>query len=499
MYIKNTNLLGPVLKTLIACLSLLIFFHANAADYDVVIANGRVIDPETNFDEITNVGVRGGAISRISKQPMKGNHTIDAQGLVVAPGFIDVHSHSPTLLGQHLNLLDGVTTQLDLEAGSFPVSFYGEHFRGGAQLNYGSSVGHFAVRMKVMEGVDMPYIFAGSKVLSMASATWVKKATRAQIEQMRVLLNKGLDEGGLGIGVLLDYMTTAVSDEELRMLFEVAADRQVPLTVHVRRGYTGDPAGLMEVIELAKKTKAPVFICHITHNAMGRIGDWLAMIDQANRAGANITTETLSYAAGGTSISADVFRRRDWQSMFDISYEDVQWVATGEWLTKATWEKYSIEQPSGMINHHYVKEPWLETALQWPRMMVSTDALPALDISVATNPNIAGTFSRMLGHYVRDRQLMPLTEGLAKLSLYQAQWMEQAAPLFKKKGRIQKGADADIVIFDPDTIAANATYGDPYQKPTGIIHVLVGGRHVVQNSTRLEGMYPGRKLLGRSN
>jgi N-acyl-D-aspartate/D-glutamate deacylase len=131
--------------------------------------------------------------------------------------------------------------------------------------------------------------------------------------------------------------------------------------------------------------------------------------------------------------------------------------------------------------------------------MVSTDALPALDISVATNPNIAGTFSRMLGHYVRDRQLMPLTEGLAKLSLYQAQWMEQAAPLFKKKGRIQKGADADIVIFDPDTIAANATYGDPYQKPTGIIHVLVGGRHVVQNSTRLEGMYPGRKLLGRSN
>jgi hypothetical protein len=251
----------------------------------------------------------------------------------------------------------------------------------------------------------------------------------------------------------------------------------------------------MEVVELAKKTKAPLFICHITHNAMGRIGDWLGMIDEANRAGANITTETLSYAAGGTSISADVFRRRDWKAIFDISYEDVQWVATGEWLTKETWEKYAKEQPSGAVNHHYVKEEWIETALKWPRMMVSTDALPALDISVATNPNVAGTFSRMLGHYVRDRKIMTLTEGLARVSLFQAQWMEQASPLFKKKGRLQEGADADIVIFNPETVAANAVYGDPYQKPTGIIHVLVGGRHVVQNSMRIEGMYPGRKLL----
>jgi N-acyl-D-aspartate/D-glutamate deacylase len=464
--------------------------------YDLVIANGRVIDPETNLDAIKHVGINDGTISLISDQPLSSSHTIDASGLVVAPGFIDVHSHTPTLLGQHVNLLDGVTTQLDLEAGSYPISFYGEHFRNGAKINYGSSVGHWAVRTKVIEGRDMPYIFAGNQVLTMAGSTWMQPATAEQIEQMRVLINLGLDEGGLGIGVLLDYMTKAVSDAELLMLFDVAASRDVPIYVHVRRGYTGDPAGLIEVIELAKKTGAPLFVCHITHNAMGRIGEWLALIDEANKAGANITTETLSYGAGGTSISADVFRRRDWKAMFDISYEDVQWVATGEWLTKETWEKYAAEQPAGMVNHHYVKEDWVETAMQWPGMMVSTDALPAISREMPTNPNIAGTFSRVLGHYTRERQLFSLSEALAKLSLYQAQWMEQASPVFKKKGRIQLGADADIVIFDPQTVAANAVYGDPYLKPTGIVHVMVAGQQVVKDSERLDGPSPGEKLLG---
>ena len=492
----TTILPRPLGMLILTVLSMSLAACSQDSEYDLVIANGRVIDPETQLDAIRHLGIRDGSISQISQQPLRGNKTIDASGLVVAPGFIDIHSHTPTLLGQQVNLLDGITTQLELEAGSFPVSFYGEHFRDGAQINYGSSVGHWAVRTKVIEGVDMPYIFAGDKILTMAGPTWVQAATAAQIEQIRLLLNQGLDGGGLGIGVLLDYMTEAVSEAELSMLFEVASERDVPLFVHVRRGYTGDPAGLVEVIDLALETGASLFVCHITHNAMGGIGDWLAMIDEANQAGANITTETLSYAAGGTSISADVFRRRDWQAIFDISYQDVQWVATGEWLTKETWDKYAKEQPTGMVNHHYVKEDWVETALQWPGMMVSTDALPAIDTSIPTNPNIAGTFSRLLGHYVREREVLSLSDALARSSLYQAQWMEQASPVFKNKGRIQRGADADIVIFDAQTIAANAVYGDPYLKPTGMLHVLVAGELVVQNGLPVEGPAPGQKLLG---
>lgn len=485
-----------LLSLLIICLPLA-SIASQASEYDTVISNGRVIDPETQLDAIRHLGINNGSISAISTTPLTGKQQIDAKGLVVAPGFIDVHSHTPTLLGQHMNLLDGVTTQMDLEAGAYPISFYGEHYQGGAQLHYGASVGHFAIRIKVMEDKDQPYIFVGHQPAVMGGPAWIQQATAAQIEEMRVLLHKGLDEGGLGIGVLLDYMTEAVSDAELQMLFEVAAERNTPLFVHVRRGQTGDISGLKEAVELAKQTKAALFVCHITHNAMGNIGNWLALIDEANAQGANITTETLSYAAGGTGISADVFRRRDWQKIFDITYEDVQWVATGEWLNKETWEYYSTHHPHGMVNHHYVKEDWVETAMRWPKMMISTDALPALDLDILANPNVAGTFSRVLGHYVREENVLGLSEALAKMSLYPAQWLEQASPLFKHKGRLQIGADADIVMFDPDTVAANATYGKPYEKPSGIEYVLVSGRVVVKEGERIEGRYPGRKLLNK--
>ena len=128
--------------------------------------------------------------------------------------------------------------------------------------------------------------------------------------------------------------------------------------------------------------------------------------------------------------------------------------------------------------------------------MVSTDALPAFDLEVKTNPNIAGTYAHFLGRYVRDLNVMPLMDGLRRITLLPAQWLSQASSAFEKKGRIQRGADADLVIFDPETIAARAQYGDPYQPSIGISHVLVAGRPVVVDGVQVEGRYPGQHLLG---
>ena len=301
--------------------------------------------------------------------------------------------------------------------------------------------------------------------------------------------------GGLGIGVLLDYMTEAVSESELSMIFATAAEYNKPVYVHVRRGMPGDPTGLDEVIALAEAHGVATMICHITHSAMGGIDEWLAKIDAANARGARITTETLSYLAGGTSIAADVFVNRDWRAIFDIDYEDVQWVPTGEWLDEERFLRYQRDYPTSSINHHYVKEEWLLKALAWPGMMVSTDALPAFDIEVKTNPNIAGTYAHFLGRYVRELEVMPLIEGLRRITLLPAKWLALASEDFLRKGRIQVGADADIVIFDADEIAPRAEYGDPYQTSLGIHHVLVGGRPVVTEGEQVEGRYPGKHLL----
>ena len=463
--------------------------------FDTVLEGGRVMDPETNFDGIANIGIRRGKITHISTERLKANRIIDASGLVVSPGFIDIHSHTPTRLGEHLSVLDGITTQLDLEAGSYPPTDYGYQYKAGAQLHYGSSVGHFAIRGLVMDNSTQGYFFSEDGLLSLGGAMWSQPATPAQVNEMREHLRNGLQLGGLGIGVLLDYMTEAVTESELSMIFATAAEYDTPVYVHVRRGMPGDPTGLDEVIALAERHGVATLICHITHSAMGGIGVWLSKIDAANSRGARITTETLSYLAGGTSIAADVFVNRDWRAIFDIDYEDVQWVPTGEWLDEKRFLQYQREFPTSSINHHYVKEEWLVEALKWPGMMVSTDALPAFDLEVKTNPNIAGTYAHFLGRYVRDLGVMPLMDGLRRITLLPAQWLSQASSVFETKGRIQVGADADLVIFDSETIAARAEYGDPYQPSVGIAHVLVAGRPVVVNGSQVEGRYPGQHLL----
>ena len=461
-------------------------------NYDMVILNANVMDPETGTDSIMNIGINGGTIETLTTDEIKGDKTIDATGKVATPGFIDLHTHSPFPLGESFQVRDGATTILDLESGAYPAMEYGHFIKDSARANFGASTAHAFARTKVIEGKDEAYFVSTDLQGLVPGAAFTQQATTEQIEQMRRMISEDLEKGGLGIGFLLDYMSPAVSDEELRMLFEVANEYGVVIWAHSRRGPVGDIKGLEELIDMALETGGAVHICHINANAMGEIGNWLEAIDEANSKGASISAELFPYTAGSTSISADVFNR-DWQTIFNITYEDVQWSETGEWFTKETWEEKRKNSPGGAIIHHYMKDEWIKEGLKHPEMMVATDGMPAITPEVKSNPNLTSSFTRLLTYYVREEKTISLMDAIAKSSYLPAKRLESFAPAFKKKGRIQEGSDADILIFDLDNLKVNASYTDPYNASTGWDYVIINGEIVVEKDS-LTSNRPGKRI-----
>jgi len=477
------------------------------AGYSLVINNGRVIDPETRLDAISHIGLDGGRIAAVSRSPLEGEHTIDASGLVVAPGFIDLHTHSPTQLGQYYQLFDGVTTALELEAGAYPVQTYGAAIRDTPLINFGASAGYLNMRMLVKDGLHASSMaeqprpeglwgwwnaarayFGGPGVLH----TLRERATPEELHQLKLLLESTLDDGALGIGLPLDYFSEAAASDEVRMIFTTGAARGAPIFIHIRRGINGDPAGLREVLELAADTGASIHICHITHNAMRNIELFLQETRQARERGVDVTVGVLPYNAGSTTISAAVFNR-DWQRIFGIAYGDVEWAATGERLTAESWERYRREQPAGAVIHHYLREPWTRRALQEPGSIVVSDLLPMQSREQKVAPH-NGAFSKVLGRYVREQQLLDLPAAIEKMTLLPARRLQDYALLFRRKGRIQVGMDADIVVFDADRILDRASYRDPYREAAGIEHIVIGGIAVVRYGRLVPDVYPGRRI-----
>ena len=465
-----------------------------ASIYDVVINHGRVIDPDSQLDAVRSIGIRNGKIVAVSKTPLTAPREIDASNRVVSPGFINLHSHSVAEAGYQLELLDGVTTVLELEAGGYPIDTFGQQLGASPLTHFGASVGHAWIRLQIIDPAALGELTQTGK-LDMSGAAFTQTATPAQREQIERLLETELDKGGLGIGFLLDYMTRAVDDAERDMIFAVAARHGVPVFVHVRRGIDGDPSGLLEVIETAERFGAAVHICHLNASAMSGVDHWLNEIDAARARGVDVTTEMFPWTAGSAAISSDVFSR-NWREIFAIDYTDVQWAETGEWLTEESFQAYREARPEGQTMHHYIQEEWNRLAIQRPHVMVASDAMPLLSYERKVVPNGAGTSARILGQYVREEGLLSLSDAIARLSLFPAMRMQAFAPAFFKKGRISVGADADLVIFDPASIAASADYDEPFLPPAGIDFVLVGGSVAAESGAVVTERGSGKKLLG---
>jgi N-acyl-D-aspartate/D-glutamate deacylase len=450
--------------------------------YDVVVLNGRVIDPESGLDAIRDVGISGGTIKIITTRKLEGRTTIDATGLVVSPGFIDLHQHGQNDENYRYKAMDGVTTALELEVGTGDVDRWYAERSGKAVINYGVSAGHLAARMAVMH--DPPTFLPTGEAARRA-------ATDQEIAEMKVLLEKGLQRGAVAVGFGIQYVPNA-SHWEILEMFRVAAKFNASCHVHMRNAGTKEPASsvqaLEEVIAAATITGAPLHVVHINSTGGPATPKLLQLIADAQARKLDVTTECYPYIAGMTEIKSAIFNE-GWQDVFGIDYKDLQWAATGERLTKETFEQY--RKSGGYVAIFSMTEEIIEGALKNPLTMIASDGI--LDQGKG-HPRTAGTYTRVLGKYVRERGLMTLLVALRKMTLMPAQRLEGRVPGMKNKGRIRVGADADLTIFDAQRVIDRSTYQEPARYAEGVKYVLVNGVLVVKDGEIQSNVFPGRAV-----
>ena len=479
---------------LVAALATLPESGAQETPFDVVLAGGRVVDPESRLDAIRHVGVRGSRIAAISTTPLKGKVTVDASGLVVAPGFIDPHSHDQTLAGNRFQARDGVTTALELESGAMPMDDWYRSREPEALLNYGATIGHIYSRIAVMhEKRSWDDIRATRLDASQPKPAWAyRRATSPEVDAMVTHLERGLAEGALGIGMGPAY-TPGADREELLRVFELAARRKVLAFIHMRSAGEVEPGGsidaVQEVLANVAATGASVHIVHIGSMGLRRTPRLLSMIDGARARGLDVTTEVYPYTAASTYLQSPLFDA-GWQERFAIGFKDVQWSATGERLTEETFNRYRAQ--GGLVVIHMIPESSVRAALVHPKVMVGSDGVPLTN--GGGHPRGIGTYARILGRYVREERVLDLTTALSKISLMVAQRLEPFVPAMRNKGRLKVGADADITVFDPARVIDRATYEKPAQFSEGIRHVLVGGTFVVRDEQLVPDVRPGRAI-----
>ncbi len=441
--------------------------------YDLVIANGRVMDPASGLDAVRHVGITGGKIATVSATPLKGTRVIDAKNDVVAPGFIDLHEHGQNEESYRMMVRDGVTTALEIEVGVADIAKFYADRAAGQIVNYGASVGHIPARMKVLGDPSTNILPAG--------VGGTGKATEAQIAQMEAILRKGLAEGAVAVGLGSAY-TPGASMDEIQRMFKVAAQGNASAHIHMRNGV----AGLDSTIAAAKAAGAKLHIVHVNSVGDTALPTFLAHVKSARDRGQDVTTEAYPYGAGMTSIQSALFD--DWRTWPDAKFQQHQLVSTGERLTRKTFEE--ARQKGGTVIIHGRSEAQTRAAIVSPLTMIASDGFIE---NGRGHPRTSGTYAKVLGKYVREEKALSLMDALRKMTIEPARRLEARVPMMTSKGRIKVGADADLTIFDPATVIDKATYEDATIPSAGIPFVVVNGQ-VVVDSGKVTAARPGRAV-----
>jgi N-acyl-D-aspartate/D-glutamate deacylase len=462
----------------IAVLSIVALLEAGCAGrppvtYDLVVANGRVIDPESRLDATRHVGIRDGRIAAVSETPLNGARVIDAARHVVAPGFVDLHEHGQQEESYRMMVRDGVTSAFELEAGTADVAGWYAAREGGQIVNYGVSVGHIPARMQVLGDPG--------KGLLPAGIGGTGSATEAQVAEMEAILRKGLAQGAVAVGMGSAY-TPGAPMAELARMFRVAADGGASTHIHLRDGLRG----LHETIDAARTAGAALHIVHVNSVAGDDIDAFLASIEASRAAGQDVTTEAYPYGAGMTEIQSALFD--DWESWPEERFGLHQLVSTGERLTRATFAR--ARATGGTVIIHGRSEAQTRAAIVSPLSMIASDGFIE---NGRGHPRTSGTYAKVLGRYVRDEGAIPLMEALRRMTSEPARRLEKRVPGMARKGRLAVGADADLTVFDPATVQDRATYENGAIPSAGIPFVVVGGQVVVEDGA-VTAARPGRAV-----
>lgn len=453
--------------------------------HGLVLLGGRVIDPETGYDHIADVAIDEGQITAITPvvegQPrLTGTDSLDVAGNVVSPGFIDLLSYEPNPLGIWFKVADGVTSNLGMHGIGNNAKVFFDRYEGKVPINFGG-----AFSQHLMRGYN----------LGLRSH---ESASDAQIGALVDLASASVADGMAGLSFSPEY-SPGTSPGEIMRLAELATQTNQVLFFHVRYSDPTPPGtnaeAIEEVLNVARETGASVHIQHLTSTGgTFTMVETLRTLETARQEGIDVTACVYPYDFWATTLASDRFAA-GWQDRFRISYGDLQVAGTDERLTADTYpaarEANKLVAALGTIPEEEVR-----LALSQPWVMIGSDSI--LEESRNNHPRCSGTFARTIGHYSRDVGLISLRDALAKMTILPAKRIEGMIPAMKTKGRLQVGADADITVFDPNTIIDTATVSRPDQASIGINHVMVDGTFVMRDAALLRDQSPGRALRAGS-
>ncbi|NJL54120.1 hydrolase [bacterium] len=469
--------------------------------YDIVILNGRVMDPETNFDDIRNVGIKDGTITAITTDDISAAETIDATNHVVAPGFIDTHFHFQMPVGYSLGLRDGLTSSIDFEmgcAGSYIADWYKER-EGMTGPNYGCAVSHEMARAMIIDGfVDAEVLKQGPLAAYETRKNTGWSATRPTLEQGNKILeeiDKGLQAGAVGIGSTVGYMRSGVSSREMFEIQKVGARYGRATGAHTRYTLgtdTSEVNGAQELIANAIALGAPAIAVHF-NNPGWRVTH--EMITRLQESGYNIWGEIYPYAAGSTTINAEFLRPEVWVEQMGNRYEDTMLdPVTGEYYTLDTYKATVASEPTRPIVLFKMPQ---EDEAKWLTLKGVTMASDAVGATPYDAPwdypfdQLGGTHPRTAGARGATIRLgrennIPMMQLMSILSYNAAKHMgDTGLKAMQERGRIQTGMVADIVVFDPETFTDNSTYEKGAIPSTGMKAVIVNGQVTVRDDVLL--------------